>query len=601
MLKINFRRGLFIFFLCSITLVFSDTLSDYAKARKLFKTDRMESYILLKNVSQQPSEVRDFALYYYAQLSSREDSIPIYEQLLSLCPDFILATGLKTEIADYYFTKENFAKLNSADIWMLAKAYYSRGRWADTKKAFLYWLENYQTEDKLTEANYLLGMTAVKLGVSDYKDAYGYFDDVIKSKDKGFINLARFNKSKLISTQQGLDEGIAAFQVLRNDYGNDTELMSMVLPELASLYRIKDRYLESEDCYVTFLKMFPNRESSDEIRFQLARMLFISANYESAEKYFKEITNKDELDQSYGPASLFIMTLMPQTNPIRRHEIHQRLFNEFPWTYYGHLSAQYLGKRFKRNPDKFNTYIDIKAVSPRAALFLELEDDDTAAIFLRQKYLKNTYNLPLALYMIELYEKLGDYYNALGISDTVWRIYQYKGKLDSMPLVFWEKSNPRYYWEEVNSESGKYGADPYMLLGLMRQESRFNAKAISKSKARGLMQLMPATASGLARFFGLDKYDLDNPSVNIRFGVKYYAEMTRKHPNNVEYVLSCYNAGPNRTAIWVSENIQLSTEEFVETIPYTETRNYVKVIMRNYWNYRDLYTNDVYMENKFFR
>ena len=587
------------FFLCSISLVFSDTLSDYAKARKLFDTDRMESYRLLKNVSQQPSEVRDFALYYYGQLSSRVESIPIYEQLLSLYPDFILATGLRTEIADYYFAKENFEKLKADDIWMLAKAYYSRGRWVDSKKAFLYWVDKYQTADKLIEANYFLGMNAMNSGTTDYKDAYSYLDVVIKSKDKEFVNLARFQKSKLISAQQGVDEGIAAFQVLRNEYGNDTELMAKVLPEQAGLYRTKDRYLDAEDCYVAYLKMFPNKESSDEIRFQLARMLFISANYESAEKYFKEITNKDELDQSYGPASLFIMTLMPQTNPIRRKEIHERLFKEFPWTYYGHLSAQYLGKRFRRDSDKFNKSIDIKTASPRASLFLELEDYDTAIILLRQKYLKNTYNLPLALYMIELYEKVGDYYNALGISDTVWRIYQNKGKLESMPLIFWEKSNPRYYWEEVNREASKYDADPYMLLGLIRQESRFNSKAISKSRARGLMQLMQATASGLARFFGLEEYDLDNPSTNIRFGVKYYAEMTKKHPNKVEYVLSCYNAGPNRTAIWVSENAQLCTEEFVETIPYTETRNYVKVIMRNYWNYRDLYTDDVYMGNKF--
>ena len=597
MLKSNFLRFLLIFFLCSISLVFSDTLSDYAKARKLFTTERMESYRLLKNVSQQPSEVRDFALYYYGQLSSREDSIPIYELLLSLYPDFILGQGLKTEIADYYFTKEKFEKLNADDIWMLAKAYNSRGRWADSKKAFFYWLDKYQTSDKLTEAYYLLAMNAVKFG--ENKEAFSYFDDVIETKDKDYIYLAKFQKAKLIASLKGTDEGIESYQNLREDYGENQELMALVLPEQASLYRINDRYHDAEECYVKFLKMFPNRDSSDEIRFQLARMLFISGNYESAEKYFKDITNKEELDQSYGSASLFIMSLMPQANPIRKKELNERLFKEYPWSYYGHLAAQYLGKKFRRNSDKFNKYIDIKTISPRAVLFLELGDDQTAIILLRQKYLKNTNNLPLALYMIELYEKNGDYYNALGISDIVWRNYQYKGKLDSMPLIFWEKANPLYYWEEVNREASKYDADPYMLLGLIRQESRFNSKAISKSKARGLMQLMQATAAGLARFFGLEEYDLDNPSTNIRFGVKYYAEMTKKHPNNVEYVLSCYNAGPNRTSFWVSENAHLSIEEFVETIPYTETRNYVKVIMRNYWNYRDLYTDNVYVGYKF--
>ncbi len=599
-MKTNLRYIIFSIIICLFfSLTFSDTLSDYSKARKLFKTEqKMESYVLLKNISQIPSEVQDFALYYFGQLSSREESIPIYEKLLSLYPDFILASGLRTEIADYYFTKEDWSKLSSEQNWMLAKTYNSRGRWADSKKAFTRWFDLYQTPDKLTEALYLCGINAVKL--AEYKDAYRYFDDVIRSQNKDFVNLARYQKAQLIYSQKGIDEGIAAFLDLRNRFAEDKAFMATILPEMASLYRIKDMYSEAEECYVSYLKMFPDRQSSDEIRFHLARMLFISGNYETAEKYFYEIVNKDKIDQAYGPASLFILNLMPQTNPIRRKEIFKRLFDEYPWTYYGHLAAQYLDKKFYKKPEAFNKNIDIKTISPRAALFMKLEDYETAAMLLRPKYMSNIYNLPLALFMIELYEKIGDYYNALGISDTVWRIYQNKGTLDSMPLIFWEKSNPRYYWDEVNSEAGKYGLDPYMLLGLMRQESRFNAKAISKSKARGLMQLMPATAAGLARYFKLEKYDLDVPSTNVMFGVKYYAEMLKKHPNNPEFVLSCYNAGPNRTAIWVSENAQLEIEEFIEKIPYTETRNYVKVIMKNYWNYRGLYTNNPYLGNKFY-
>jgi len=589
----NILTNLLFFVILLATFTFADTLSDYSRARKLFNTEqKMESYILLRNISQTTSEVQDFALYYYAKLSSREDSIPIYEQLLKMYPDFIFAQSLRNEILDYSFTKEAWGKLSSAEVWNLAKIYNSRARWADSKKAFSYWFKNYPSADKVIEAKYLSGINATKLG--EYAAAYSFFADVINSSDKQFSNLARIQKAKLIYVQKGIDAGIEAYLHLRENYSSNLYLMETVLLELASLYRINDRYAEAEECYVTYLKMFPERQTSDEIRFQLGRMLYISGNYLSAEKYFYEVVEKEKVDQTVGPVSLFILTLLPETTPIRKKELYERLFKEYPWTYYGHLAARCLGKSFRREPDVLNKDIDIKMLSQRAAFFIELGDYETAALFLRPKFFANTSNLALALYLIELYEKNNDQYNALGISDVVWRNHQNKGKLYTMPTVFWEKANPLYFWEDVNKESQKYGLDPYMVLALMRQESRFNAKAISKSNARGLMQLMLPTAKAVARGFNLDKYDLDDPSTNIMFGVNYFAEMTKRHPNNKEYVLSCYNAGPNRTAVWVSENRQLQTEDFIEQIPYTETRNYVKVVMRNYWNYRDLYAKNVY-------
>ncbi|GEM_PF-4617093 len=589
---------LFVIFIFLSTAINADTLSDYSRARKLLKNNqRMESYFIFSEISQVPSEVQDFSLYYFGQLSSWEESIPIYEKLLSLYPGFILATGLRNEIMDYYFKKDDLTRFTSEEIWSLAKIYNSRSRWADSKKALQHWFQNYRTQDKLVEATYLSAINATKLG--EFEDAYSYFADVINSNDNKFINLARFQKAKLINAQKGIDDGIEAFVYLRNNHESNSTLMEMVLPELARLYRVKDMHKEAEECYVKYLKMFPKSSIADDIRFQLGRILFVSSNYQSAEKYFSDIANNDNPDQSFAPASLFILSLMPDANPIRKKEIYKRLYNEFPWTYYGHLAAQYLGKRFHREPVEFKRAIDIKSISPKAQLYISLGDYDTAAIYLRPKFYANTNNLQLALYLIELYEKLGDTYNALGISDRVWANFQYRGNLSSMPIVFWEKSNPLYYWEEVREEANKYSVDPYMLLALMRQESRFNYAARSKSNARGLMQLLESTAKVVAKGFGMSNYDLDNPTTNIKFGVKYFADMTKRHPNTTEYVLSCYNAGPNRTAIWVSENCQLEIEEFVEKIPYTETRNYVKVIMKTFWNYRDFYENDPYVDSKY--
>ena len=170
---------------------------------------------------------------------------------------------------------------------------------------------------------------------------------------------------------------------------------------------------------------------------------------------------------------------------------------------------------------------------------------------------------------------------------------------EALPRPVWELFYPADYISMIVQESAKQWLDPYWVLSLIRQESAFDPTAISSANAYGLMQLLPATARRTAREIGLRSpaaSRLQDPNLNIRLGTRYFADLLKKFGGRIEMALASYNAGPERVQEWVNEGGYEDDAEFVETIPFSETRNYVKVITRSYWFYQKLYSKDVNMK-----
>ena len=145
---------------------------------------------------------------------------------------------------------------------------------------------------------------------------------------------------------------------------------------------------------------------------------------------------------------------------------------------------------------------------------------------------------------------------------------------------------PKPYLDELSRTLKKDTLDPIIVLSLIRQESVFNPLARSPVGARGLMQLMPATARRLRRSVR-DKH-LVNPNINIELGTKYFKGLVKRYDGNLVYVLAAYNAGEGRVERW-KDNLFDSDAPIlknIESIPFLETRNYVKLIFRNIFFYK---------------
>ncbi|MGP8243419.1 MAG: transglycosylase SLT domain-containing protein [Bryobacteraceae bacterium] len=164
--------------------------------------------------------------------------------------------------------------------------------------------------------------------------------------------------------------------------------------------------------------------------------------------------------------------------------------------------------------------------------------------------------------------------------------------LDQAPRKFWELLFPLPYRGELEAAARRHGLDPSLVAGLIRQESEFNPAALSSARAYGLTQVLPATGRRFARKEGIPRFTpavLLQPAANLRIGTSIIRSMLDSNNGSMEQTLAAYNAGPNRVAEWLSWANYREPAEFVESIPFTETRDYVQAVLRNADMYRRLY------------
>jgi soluble lytic murein transglycosylase len=168
----------------------------------------------------------------------------------------------------------------------------------------------------------------------------------------------------------------------------------------------------------------------------------------------------------------------------------------------------------------------------------------------------------------------------------------YSIDLAGLPRAYWEILFPKIYWSDLQHQAQANALDPYLVASLIRQESEFNPNALSHANACGLMQLLPKVGKGEAKaahLKGFSTSSLFAPSINIQLGTHYFREMVSQYNGQVEYALAAYNAGSNRVDDWLQSGRYRDVPEFVESIPFTETREYVQAIVRNARVYERLY------------
>ena len=159
----------------------------------------------------------------------------------------------------------------------------------------------------------------------------------------------------------------------------------------------------------------------------------------------------------------------------------------------------------------------------------------------------------------------------------------------------WDIFYPLTNWNDIKTWAQNRGLDRYQVAGFIRQETIFDAKAKSGANAFGLMQLLLPTAKTVARSYGASVVpsspaDLYQPALNIELGTAYLKDQFAKF-GRVEYVAVAYNAGPGRVPQWRS-TLPAEIDEFVEAIPFKETKGYVQGIIRNSAQYRRLYDDN---------
>lgn len=197
--------------------------------------------------------------------------------------------------------------------------------------------------------------------------------------------------------------------------------------------------------------------------------------------------------------------------------------------------------------------------------------------------------------MVKLQQEAGKPHVALQTLKRAYPSY-FAIEVSSLPRPMLETLFPRPWWEDVKKNAEANSLDPYLVASLIRQESEFNPMAVSHANAYGLMQLLPKVGRQVAREVKLRPFStarLLEPQANLKLGTRYFRQMVDEHDGTVEYALAAYNAGAHRVSSWRASGPYRDMPEFIESIPFTETREYVQAIVRNMDVYKRIYAREV--------
>jgi soluble lytic murein transglycosylase len=373
-----------------------------------------------------------------------------------------------------------------------------------------------------------------------------------------------------------------------------------------NMYLLKNDANQAIYHYSTLVAMFPRSTYAPSAHWRAAWLSYRTRNYPEAARLMDEQIVR-YAGGSEIPSALYWRGRIyedEEHNFPQAVNYYRRLSDIYPDYYYAILARQRLGVLGTQPVTAPAPALSSAQKGPQHDLTGELPENDIHLIKARllanaalneyigaEIHASPTSDQWGALAQAEIYVSFGEYTRSLQ-SMKHNGVSFFTLPMNQVPDIYWHLLFPQPYWTELVADSGKNSLDPYLVASLIRQESEFNAGAVSHSNAYGLMQLLPSVGKSIAKKDGIKKFEttqLLNPSVNLELGTKNLKQVLDRFGGQVEYALAAYNAGDTPVRQWLSTNDFKDVPEFVESIPYSETRDYVQAILRNREMYRALY------------
>ncbi len=396
---------------------------------------------------------------------------------------------------------------------------------------------------------------------------------------------------------------------LRETAATSTWLESALL-SCANLHLVHHEYDQALDAFRELQQRFPTGARASYAHWKAAWLTLRQGRTEEAKKLFEEQIALYPSGNETSAALYWRARLAEEDNdPAMARAFYQELIDRYRNYYYAELARERLAKLPAAAADPPD-YPVLDHIPPlRHGDKIELSeppaDDlhvekaqllgngglvDFAVRELQAAAATDGGNWALAA-EAQLYIDTGHYDRAIEVMKHSVPSY-FAVDFPMLPREYWEALFPRPYWAELKKFSLANSLDPYLVASLIRQESEFNPLAVSRANAVGLMQLLPRTGKLVAHEEKLRRYsasELFTPAVNLELGTRYFRGMVDQYGGSFEYALAAYNAGTDRVDEWLGEGKYRDAQEFVESIPFTETREYVQAILRNASVYRQLY------------
>ena len=427
------------------------------------------------------------------------------------------------------------------------------------------------------------------------------------------------------------EKGIATLHKIVNAHPR-SEWADDALFMIGNIYRDASDTRKALAVYSRLATEYPESKFADSALWWNAWTYYNAGEYAKVETALQELINRYPRSFLVHQARYWQGRTAEKTgNPAKAAEYYGKVLKRGPYTYYGYRAAERLSAspNLKEPIPVPDAVVDVipAACEEEECLDgspspLETEDgppvwtDETRQLLAAEPSFKKTLELMhldmkkeaaaelwhlqgkvprrrgALIGLSKAFFELGDYYRSLIL---VLRNYEryLDGEVRETPADLWLLAYPQGYWDSIVAYSRKYGQDPYLVAAIIRQESQFHPEAMSPAGARGVMQVMPATGEWIAqniRLQGFDRTKLFESDMAINLGTWYIAHLMKRFKGDPLLVAAAYNAGPEAVAAWISRSGGiLERDEFVEAIPFSETRGYVKKVLRNYFEYQRIY------------
>ena len=401
------------------------------------------------------------------------------------------------------------------------------------------------------------------------------------------------------------------------------EKYNKIITQYPESYYARESYLRLSECYFQLnepekgvyqwkqgIEKYPNSDQAMNALWNLGRYYTKKINHSEALEAYKALSERFS-KSNLGDDSLYWRGKTLQSLGLENEAnlVYDKLIRDYPFSYYTERVAEQRGKinfilPVVANPENKNVsdlagflekFSQINDKGQLSLLKAELLEDvgfyKYAITELKGALNYNPGNIFLLFRLSDLYKKNKDYNNSLIYTEIILNYLKENYPLEELPIELWEHLYPLYFEDFIKEYSIKYDIDPLLALAMIREESRFNIWIESNAGARGLMQIIFSTGEWIAQKLNFADFNdelLFSPEVNINFGCWYIGYLKKKFSNDTILMISGYNAGPGATDRWLERYDRSDLDNFVENIPYSETREHIKKVIKSYQIYKRL-------------
>ncbi|NQU17215.1 MAG: transglycosylase SLT domain-containing protein [Candidatus Saganbacteria bacterium] len=482
-------------------------------------------------------------------------------------------------------------KASAKALYEKGKKYWKNYRYKEAAAMFTKLMKQHPKSKYVNSALYMTGLAEYE--TKNYSSAINTLERNIKARGSHRKN-SYYYLGRAYGRRGKYEKAVNALQYFISLHPK-SPLADNAYYYIGYYHEIEKDFDSAVTAYDNLLKKYPISPIADVSLWRLGRIYYRQGNHDYARRYFAQAFNYPV--GTYTHRCIYWWGKLTEVKSKKEAAaLYAYVINNFDHTYYSYRADEKLKKLGYQSPLNYDnikqsTPKENEELSDRAKLLLE------AGLTQYAKYEAgpapdNSYHSSLGLVL----HKYGEYRAPMGLAEKKINGAILKGEAGKIQKTTWQLAYPKGFWTYVTNSSKEYNVDPYLVLALIKQESRFTTKARSRSYARGLMQIISSTAKRICRALKIPySYSrLYKPETNIRMGTYYLSTLIKRFNGNTALALAGYNGGPVRVKRWVNEWYNGDTrdfdlDDFVINIPIKETRQYVEKVLGNYYQYKRIY------------